>query len=336
MSKRGRDLFELLEMRQSGGSSSRGRKRKRRPRDTERGRRAGAWFSALVGSLGSGAGGKPGKSTKSRKTARPSKSGKRKEPKSGPAPLSIPGTWLVALLLLALGGGFLLGRTTAGAKGSDELRTGNKTAKLMPGRLTPKGGSSDLGLQNEVETLSQYCYLMLVYRDSQRAQASQMAEYLRDHGLETARIRPGSNKKTGSPIWVVVVYVLDKDRSYVDEIKAVPPPAFDTEKFVARQARDFPARFGLLIIEYPSSPMSIHSSLKTSGQLKGERNVWTRMERIQALRKVGLWEEGQPVLGLPKVRTTFKVKSKKQLKAEANKPDEAAASDSAEKSEGQS
>ena len=63
--------------------------------------------------------------------------------------------------------------------------------------------------------------------------------------------------------------------------------------------------------------MSIHSSLKTTGKLRGERNVWTRMERIQALRKVGLWEEGDSVVGLRKVRTHFKVKSKKQLKAEA-------------------
>ena len=63
--------------------------------------------------------------------------------------------------------------------------------------------------------------------------------------------------------------------------------------------------------------MSIHSSLKISGKLSGERNVWTRVERIQALRKVGKWKEGDSVLALPKVRTHFKVKSKKQLKAEA-------------------
>lgn len=68
--------------------------------------------------------------------------------------------------------------------------------------------------------------------------------------------------------------------------------------------------------------MSIHSSLKTTGKLSGERNVWTRMERILALRKVGLWEQGHSVVGLPKVRTHFKVKSKKQLKAEAAKPGE--------------
>ena len=63
--------------------------------------------------------------------------------------------------------------------------------------------------------------------------------------------------------------------------------------------------------------MSIHSSLKTSGQLSGKRNVWTRMERLAALKRDGRWSDGDPVLGLPKVRTRFKVKSKKQLKAEA-------------------
>ena len=63
--------------------------------------------------------------------------------------------------------------------------------------------------------------------------------------------------------------------------------------------------------------MSIHSSLKISGNLGGERNVWTRVERIQALKKVGNWKDGDSVLGLPKVRTRFKVKTKKQLKAEA-------------------
>ncbi len=63
--------------------------------------------------------------------------------------------------------------------------------------------------------------------------------------------------------------------------------------------------------------MSIHSSLKFSGALTGARNVWTRVERLKALQKMGLWEDGDPVTGLPKVRTSFKTKSKKQLKAEA-------------------
>jgi len=79
--------------------------------------------------------------------------------------------------------------------------------------------------------------------------------------------------------------------------------------------------------------MSIHSSLKISGKLSGERSVWTRMERIQALQKVGSWEPGDPVVGLPKVRTHFKVKSKKQLKAEAAKPTEDGAEAPAEASD---
>lgn len=63
--------------------------------------------------------------------------------------------------------------------------------------------------------------------------------------------------------------------------------------------------------------MSIHNSLKTSGNMRGSRSVWTRVERLTVLQKEGRWTEGDAVLGLPKVRTQFKTKSKKQLKAEA-------------------
>ena len=76
--------------------------------------------------------------------------------------------------------------------------------------------------------------------------------------------------------------------------------------------------------------MSIHSSLKVSGAGKGERNVWTRAERIATLRKTGRWTEEESVTGLPKVRTRFKVKTKKQMKAEA-----AAAALAAKEAEGE-
>ncbi len=72
--------------------------------------------------------------------------------------------------------------------------------------------------------------------------------------------------------------------------------------------------------------MSIHSSLKVSRGTAGERNVWTRMERIVALQKVGRWKGGDEVEGLPKVRTRFKTKTKK--KAE-DKPAEGAAAPAA-------
>lgn len=62
--------------------------------------------------------------------------------------------------------------------------------------------------------------------------------------------------------------------------------------------------------------MSIHSSLRISGAGTGQRNVWTRMERIVALKKQGKWKDGDAVEGLPKVRTSFKAKAKVRKKDE--------------------
>ena len=58
--------------------------------------------------------------------------------------------------------------------------------------------------------------------------------------------------------------------------------------------------------------MSIDRSLKVKAGLLRQRNVWTRAERIEALRKSRRWSEGDEVLGIPKVRTVFKVKGKKK------------------------
>jgi small basic protein (TIGR04137 family) len=70
--------------------------------------------------------------------------------------------------------------------------------------------------------------------------------------------------------------------------------------------------------------MSIHSSLKTSQSGGGQRNVWTRIERLLALQKSGKWQQGQRVEGLPKVRTSFKAKAKKKADAGEAKPAAAA------------
>lgn len=71
--------------------------------------------------------------------------------------------------------------------------------------------------------------------------------------------------------------------------------------------------------------MSIHSSLKISGAGKGNRNVWTRIERLAVLKREGRWGEEGSVLGLPKVRTRFKSKAKKAAKADAAETPAAAA-----------
>ncbi len=65
--------------------------------------------------------------------------------------------------------------------------------------------------------------------------------------------------------------------------------------------------------------MSIHSSLRGADTLKGERSVFTRVERIAVLKKAGKFaDESASVYGLQKVRTRFKVAGvKKEPKAAA-------------------
>lgn len=64
--------------------------------------------------------------------------------------------------------------------------------------------------------------------------------------------------------------------------------------------------------------MTIHSSLKLSSASGGQRNVWTRTERLAALKKAGRWNEGDRVEGLRKVRTSFKAKAKKKKEDEGD------------------
>ena len=47
--------------------------------------------------------------------------------------------------------------------------------------------------------------------------------------------------------------------------------------------------------------MSIDRSLKIKGALTRHRNVLTRAERIETLKDQEQWEEGDSLLGLPKV-----------------------------------
>lgn len=60
--------------------------------------------------------------------------------------------------------------------------------------------------------------------------------------------------------------------------------------------------------------MSIHPSLKGADTLVGDRSVLTRVERIEKLKKSGKFKDGDSVFGLPKVRTKFKVVSRKKHK----------------------
>jgi small basic protein (TIGR04137 family) len=62
--------------------------------------------------------------------------------------------------------------------------------------------------------------------------------------------------------------------------------------------------------------MSIHKSLKLKNTLVRQRSVLNRWERILKLQDAGRWQEGDSVMGLPKVRTKFKVRTRKAPKKE--------------------
>lgn len=63
--------------------------------------------------------------------------------------------------------------------------------------------------------------------------------------------------------------------------------------------------------------MSVHKSLFIGGAVTSDRSVFTRRERLETLQKEGNWKEGDSPFGIPKVRTKFKVLTRKQLKAQA-------------------
>jgi len=62
--------------------------------------------------------------------------------------------------------------------------------------------------------------------------------------------------------------------------------------------------------------MSIHRSLRGVNTRQGERSVLSRFERVEKMIKDGrLDPKKQTVVGLPKMRTKFKVTSGKKAKA---------------------
>ena len=71
--------------------------------------------------------------------------------------------------------------------------------------------------------------------------------------------------------------------------------------------------------------MTIDKSLKVRRGLMKNRSVLTRAERIQRLTETDRWQEGDPVLGLPKVRVQkLTLKKKKKVKKEEETAGEAA------------
>ena len=71
--------------------------------------------------------------------------------------------------------------------------------------------------------------------------------------------------------------------------------------------------------------MTIDKSLKVRRGLMKNRSVLTRAERVQKLTETDRWQEGDPVLGLPKVRVQkLALKKKKKVKKEEEATGDAA------------
>jgi small basic protein (TIGR04137 family) len=72
--------------------------------------------------------------------------------------------------------------------------------------------------------------------------------------------------------------------------------------------------------------MSVHRSLKSNGALIRQRSVLTRTERLKVLEDQERWQEGDSVLGLPKVKVArVKLARKKKEKTEEGEEGEVAA-----------
>ena len=70
--------------------------------------------------------------------------------------------------------------------------------------------------------------------------------------------------------------------------------------------------------------MSIHRSLASRSKLKRQRNVLSRVERIERMVDQGRWNAGDTVFGLPALKV-LKIKTGKKKKKEKEAEETAAA-----------
>lgn len=68
--------------------------------------------------------------------------------------------------------------------------------------------------------------------------------------------------------------------------------------------------------------MTIDKSLKVKSGVSRQRNVLTRAERLTKLIDSDRWSEGDPILGLPKVRVLKLALKKKKKKVEEEESEE--------------
>ncbi len=223
MARKGKNLFELLQMRATGGVPSPG------PRAIPGAgevvavlrERFDGWWRRLSG----------------RDRAR------------GPARLSA--IWVAAGAFGCLGAGFVFGRVTGSGSAEGDLRTrprAESPAEFPDLPVTPAAAAGwrppDLTQDKEVETLSSFFFVVQAYPDSARARghASRVAYHLRQHGVESARIQSWE-RTDKTRVWLVLVYVCeareDRAAQQAEEVltKLHAVPALDIEPGLAEKTR---------------------------------------------------------------------------------------------------
>ena len=205
MSKRGKDLFYLLEQREQGVRSE---EPEVRTRSTPA--RSSGSLGASVRQWFAGGGARPAR-------------GRAASGSGSPAPF---GLIVSAVALLALGVGFALGRFLPKAPAAPELAARTEsTAPRRPGPVeAQKPALGELTAEKEEESLSNRWFRLLQFDAPQRADAAPAATFLRANGVETARIRKFPLRADKREAWFVMAYVVapETPQTLLAKLKAVP------------------------------------------------------------------------------------------------------------------
>ncbi len=244
MAKKGKDLFELLRARQgrSVGRSPRPAPRQKAPpsllSQIAETMRNWGWRALEAMKLTKKAGGKVARSRptgksqtgKNRQTGKDRKGVREVSASPVVSGLQLTRMGLAAIVLVCLGAGFLAGSWLAptDAAGSGEGLMVRRPS-LGSWVLTPEER------QEEVKTLSKYFFVLLQFPGSERDRASRLARFLRNQGIETARIHNFTVEKTRQSRWVVLVYVPQQTKdsaereapAVLEKLKAVSLPTFE-------------------------------------------------------------------------------------------------------------
>ncbi|MEM7204265.1 MAG: hypothetical protein AAF628_28660 [Planctomycetota bacterium] len=221
MARKGRDLFELLQLRARGGVPE--------PRASVS---SGA---DLLGDLRAQVSDWFSSSFRPRSKRSRGGRGRKRASRSRSSSAGFGSALLAGLAFACLAVGFLLGRLTAGGDPRNELRMPAATPPTVFPQ-SPTSGPGGLRPDQEVATLSSFFFILEVYPQPQRAKASQLAAWLRQNGVEEARIRSHSTK-TGKDVWIVLVYVIEEAteealsgaETVLEQLRALPAPPFEPE-----------------------------------------------------------------------------------------------------------